>query len=400
MKIAIIGINGYGVTHLQQALELQQEGKVKLEAVSDLKIESEVEAELSSLGTRMYSDYKEMLAVERSVDLVIVSTPIHLHATMGVDVMEAGFDLLLEKPPAALIQDVDRLIEANERTGKLCIVNFSFVSLSAFQKMNDWIVSGKIGKVKAVKGLGLWQRTEKYYNRTPWAGKLKVNGHYVLDGTIMNPFSHQLNLLMRMASLPALGGVPVEVQAELYRANDIEGEDISSIRVKMSSGVPVYFTATTCATAPYIQQRAVIEGTEGSIAFGFNGGPIILKSGEEEVRFEDTIPIQGGNLLNYLQLKRGEVEEVNSSLSSTRMFLQVANGAFESAGGTVPVPAEFVSKVKNGADLDCTCVPGLEEKLLEAYEHRKLLSELEIPWAKASQAFDLAGYQKFSGINI
>src|SRR4051794_23745566 len=91
VQVAIIGINGFGANHLKQTLALEEAGYVKLAAVSDLRIAAEQETELNGRGVRIYSDYKTMLATERTVDLVIVSTPIHLHATMGIDVMEAGF---------------------------------------------------------------------------------------------------------------------------------------------------------------------------------------------------------------------------------------------------------------------------------------------------------------------
>lgn len=400
VQIAIIGINGFGANHLKQTLALEEAGYVKLAAVSDLRIAAEQETELSGRGVRIYSDYKSMLATERTVDLVIVSTPIHLHATMGIDVMEAGFDLLLEKPPAAVIEDVDRLIRVMERTGRRCAVNFSSLTMESRLLINDWIEQGKIGEVAAVKGIGLWQRTESYYNRTPWAGKLSVNGHPVLDGTVMNPFAHLLHMVLQLAALPALsGGAPNEpsrVQAELYRANDIEGEDTSSIRVEMSAGPSAYFYATVCTNDPIQLPQVVIEGSKGTITCDYTQS-VTLNNGDELQVYEnpEKWPVSS-NLMNFIRVLRGEEDVLNSPLSKARSYILAANGAFESAAPIVPIPADYVTKYTIRNDQISLCIDNIEVDMKLAFREQKLLSEIGLPWAKASRPFDLAGYRTFA----
>lgn len=400
VRIAIIGINGFGSVHLKQTLALAVAGYVRLIAVSDLKISEELAAQLKENGTRLYSDYKEMLATEREADLVIVSTPIHLHARMGIDVMEAGYDLLLEKPPAALIDDVDRLIEVSERTGRRCAVNFSSLPLEARSQINEWLEQGKIGDVQAVKAIGLWQRTEGYYNRTPWAGKLSIGGQPVLDGTVMNPFAHTLHMVLQLATLPALSkgaqNEPTQVQAELYRANAIEGEDTSCIRVEMSGGPSAYFYATVCANNPVVKPRVMIEGTGGTITCDYTES-VTLQNGEETLRYDN--PEQWpmtSNLMNFIRVLRGEEQELRSPLAKARLYMQAANGAFESASPIVTVPEDYIARHLLKDDQLSICIEGIEAEMNKAFDSRKLLSETGVPWAKPSQPFRLAGYKTFS----
>ncbi len=404
VRMAIIGINGFGANHLKQALALEDAGYVKLEAVTDLRISEETAATLSSRGTRMYDDYKAMLAAEKQAQLVIVCTPIHLHASMGVAVMEAGFDLLLEKPTASVIEDADWLIKTMERTGKRCTVNFNTLSVRSREVLTDWILEGKIGEITAVKGIGLWKRTDGYYNRTPWAGKLTMNGNLVLDGTIMNPFSHLLNMLMCTAALPGIsksnGNIPIRVRGELYSANEIEGEDTSCIRIEMSDGPPVFFYATLCASQPMERPKMVIQGTKGSIECDYTYG-MTLKSGSEELRFEDneTWPFKG-HLMDFIRVLNGEQEELLGYLPTTRPFLMAANGAFASAGRVVSVPADYTVKEHLEDGQISTCIPNIAEVLTAAFNSGKLLSESGIPWAQPTKEVELNGFDSFEATAV
>ncbi|WP_164821238.1 Gfo/Idh/MocA family protein [Paenibacillus koleovorans] len=405
INIGIIGVNGFGAVHLKQVRALAEAGAVKLVAVSDLRIDEEKQAELQAEGAVLYSDYKAMLAEERSMQLVIVSTPIHLHAGMGIDVMEAGYDLLLEKPPAATIEDLDRLIDTMERTGKRCAVNFSSFTHKMRQAMADWVAAGKLGEVTAVKGLGLWKRAASYYNRTPWAGKLSVNGRLVLDGTVMNPFSHLLNLLVQSSVIcgAAQRGVsdstdsgPTQVQAELYHGNTIEGDDTSCIRVMVEGGPTVSFYATLCSRDGTDTPLMLIEGTAGSIRCEYNKKLELTTAAGETVvvETEDVWPYSS-NLMNMIRVLRGEESELICPLRATRRFMLTANGAFESAGAVRNVASEHLVKHVNDSGDTSTWIVDIEATLREAFESCKLLSEFGTPWAEPTSPFSLEGYRRF-----
>ncbi len=95
-----------------------------------------------------------------------------------------------------------------------------------------------------------WPRFDTYYNRTEWAGKLHVNGQWVLDGTINNPLAHMLSDELYLASMkPRAMAEPVSVKAELYHGNDIESEDTSSLRIITDKGVEILFNASLCSDA-------------------------------------------------------------------------------------------------------------------------------------------------------
>jgi len=135
-KVGLIGISGFGSIHLRSIEQLQ--GKmVDLRAIVATNYEKnkEVIDRLTSLGVKYYQDYRLMLENHKELDFVAISTPIHLHAPMAIDAMERGFNVLLEKPPAVTIQDIDAIIETRRKTNKVCSVNFQNTSGKAFRKL-------------------------------------------------------------------------------------------------------------------------------------------------------------------------------------------------------------------------------------------------------------------------
>ena len=85
----------------------------------------------------------------------------------------------MEKPPAVTIQDIDEIIGVANKRGQLCEVNFQTITGKAFRILVEKLRKGQLGDIEKVVGVGMWKRTQAYYQRTPWAGKLVHNSNYV-----------------------------------------------------------------------------------------------------------------------------------------------------------------------------------------------------------------------------
>jgi predicted dehydrogenase len=111
MDFALIGVGGFGGSVLSALKALEARGELRLAAVSDVQYERNRETirELEASGARYYREYGEMLARETKAGAVAIATPIHLHREMAVRAMEAGFHVLLEKPPATTTQEVEAI---------------------------------------------------------------------------------------------------------------------------------------------------------------------------------------------------------------------------------------------------------------------------------------------------
>lgn len=398
-QVLLIGAGGFGNVHLRELTRLEDEGVLRLAAVSDIRVPDNSAALLEGRAARIYADYREMLAAERGARFVIVSTPIQLHAPMSRDAMEAGYHVLLEKPPAASIQDVDAILETSRRTGKLCAVNFFAPSASALARISGVVASGDIGRVRSVKGISLLQRTSAYFARTPWAGKLRANGNLVLDGAFHNPAAHLLYSMLHLAEL--IGGAdgtavePVRVTAEMYHANAIDSDDTTAMRIEMSDGTTLGFYVTLCARHAETQ-RIRIEGDEGAIEWSYADQVTVRGKGDEPLRTYDCAE---GSFLerryrNLIGAIEGRHDRLDVGIASARLFTLVANGAFESAERIRTVPDEYVLRSTEG-DQPGAYIDGIEAATKEAFAAGKLYSELGVPWAEPTAPFDLEGYRSF-----
>lgn len=395
-KVGLIGISGFGSIHLRSIEQLQ--GKmVDLKAIVATSYEKnkEVIDRLTSQGVKYYQDYRLMLDNHKDLDFVVISTPIHLHAPMAIDAMEKGFHVLLEKPPAVTIQDIDAIIETKKKTNRICSVNFQNTSGKAFRKLLEYIKEGRLGKIKSIVGVGRWKRDESYYQRNSWAGKLVVDGNYVLDGTINNPLAHLLNneLIIAETEKPG-GGVPEKVQAELYHAHKIESEDTACVRIITHGGIEIYFYSTLCnreEETPFIivetekakaywwfSNRFKIEYVEGTVE-EFDGGK------------EDLFVNIYVNMIEHMF----EGKELYCPVEITRNFVLASNGAFKSSREIFDIPDEYI-EVENEGGKVYTYIKGIRQIIDEASLNRKLYSEINVSWAQKTNVFDLKGYNYFN----
>ena len=96
------------------------------------------------------TDYRDLLAPTSGaphVDAAVVGLPNHLHAPIGIDLLEAGLHVLIEKPVANTVADCDAMIAAAERAGVTLAVGHMrrFAHAGRFAK---WAIdSGLLGQI-------------------------------------------------------------------------------------------------------------------------------------------------------------------------------------------------------------------------------------------------------------
>ncbi|NMA95886.1 MAG: Gfo/Idh/MocA family oxidoreductase [Clostridiales bacterium] len=397
-KVGIIGINGFGATHVGVILDLVKKGDLECTAFADVKVDPESEGykRLIKVGAKHYIDYIEMLEDNKDLDFVVISTPIPLHAPMAVEALERGFNVLLEKPPAVTVQDIDKIIEASERTGNICTVNFQNTSFKSFLELNRMVADGELGEIKSVIGVGLWKRTDAYYERTPWAGELIHNGEYVLDGTVNNPLAHLLNNCLIVAGKGnAEDALPVKVQGELYKGHNIGGEDTACLRVHTQNNIKVLFYTTLCSLVqeiPYI----IVKGDKGKATWTYNNDLVLeYNDGEKrELTYDKELPIEN-IYYNLIDVLNSNEKRLLASIKACKSFVLASNGAFESSKETMKIGDEYLVRKKEG-DTISTYIKDIEDIVATALKEEKLFSELGIEWAKKTEVFDLGGYTEFN----
>jgi predicted dehydrogenase len=96
---------------------------------------------------RIY-DHWEKLLLDEEVDLVAITTPPNLHATIAGAAMEAGKHVLIEKPVAITVSDAERLMEIRDRTNRVAGVDFMMRFTPLAEIFAQWAIAKPFGELR------------------------------------------------------------------------------------------------------------------------------------------------------------------------------------------------------------------------------------------------------------
>lgn len=222
IRYGVIGLRGIGGLHCAVARENE---RLDLVAVADSD-EELLRNKADHLQVRGFTDYREMIAAG-IVDAVSIATPHHLHATMGLDCLNAGVHVFVEKPFANFAYDADRMIRVADANNLKICVGHQYRLHRASVAMKEAIDGGVLGRILRVQWSWCEFRPESYYSRDAWRATWRNAG----GGVLTNQASHDLDLLCWML------GTPVQVTAIIAnQLHDAEVEDTVSASVLFASG--------------------------------------------------------------------------------------------------------------------------------------------------------------------
>ena len=247
---AVVGL-GVGKNHAKAAFESES---ADLVAVCDLIEEKLEKAKEDYEGVLTYTDYDEMLK-NPDIDIVSICVPSGMHADFAVRAMEAGKNVLVEKPIDITVEAAMRIEEARVRTGKIAGVVHQNRNNANMKPICEAIESGRLGKLILGDFAVKWHRTQEYYDNGGWRGTWEMDG----GGSLMNQAVHTVDLMQWL-----MGDVEsVTSQMGIFN-HKIETEDLTASLVKFKSGAVATFISTTCAY-PGICTGIRIYGSNGSI---------------------------------------------------------------------------------------------------------------------------------------
>jgi predicted dehydrogenase len=100
-------------------------------------------------GVTAYTDYRELLE-NKDIDAVLVSTPDHWHAAIGIHAVEAGKDVYLQKPASLTIAEGRALSNAVHRSGRIFQVGSQQRSSPQFRYAAELVRNGRVGQLRSV----------------------------------------------------------------------------------------------------------------------------------------------------------------------------------------------------------------------------------------------------------
>lgn len=374
LPVVLAGARGHGRWHVENIRRLQKQGLVRLAGVCELT--PLTEEELGDLGTPEQSADFGALLDSTGARIAVICTPIPTHTDLALIAAERGVHLLLEKPPAPSYAEFRRMADGVAAAGVVCQIGFQSLGSHALPAIRELIGQGAIGRLVGLGGAGAWVRDEDYFRRAPWAGKRRLNGVDVIDGALTNPLAHAV------ATALALGGSTRAehvsgIETELLRANAIESDDTSCVRITTTQGHPVTVAATLCAEEPD-EPYVLVHGSSGRITFWYKQDRVLLQRaghGPEESDHGRTDLLE--NLVAHLATGAALLVPPDE----TGAFMKVVE-AIRTAPDPAPLPDTAWHRIP---DENRRVVPGIDGLVAAAADTLSLYSELGAPWAHLSK---------------
>ena len=383
VSVAACGIGGYGEGYVRSLLGMPPDRNAVFAAAVDTAPERcSLVGEIRAASIPVFSSLEEMYA-KLTPDLVVLSTPIHLHAPQALLALARGSSVLCEKPVAATVQDTRAMTAAARKAGKIMAVGYQWSFSEAVQALKRDIMGGRFGRPRRLKTLVLWPRAKSYYARSSWAGKIKSpRGDWVLDSPANNATAHYLHNMLYILGKEVCGSaMPATVQAELYRANEIENYDTAAMRVGLPDGVEMLFYTTHA-----------VNGTVGPVAcYEFENATISYEAEASDVfvartNSGETI-IYGNPNADGMRKLWHTIEAVREGACATLCDAAVASAQtvcveVAQKSPIVDFPKEGV-RVQGEGLAGQVWKPGLAATLVQCYNLNLLPAELgAIPWAR------------------
>lgn len=391
VKVALVGIGGYGDSYVRALLQDPRAADVEFVAGADPAPQRcRRLADLQARGIPVYPSLEEVCA-RHQPELVILATPIHLHASQVGYCLDRGINVLCEKPLAGNLADAFAMLEKERNSKAFAAIGYQWSFSAAIQALKQDILTGVLGKPIRMRCKVSFPRGLDYFGRNRWAGRIKTDdGIQVLDSPVNNATAHYLhNMLYLLGPATDRAMVPQSIQAELYRANAIENYDTAALRCRTAQGTEILFY-TTHSMAERGGPESIFEFERATVTYDAQPDSHYIarfKDGTEK-SYGDPNHDGHGKTWQAVSAVRGRgsiVCRVATAIPHTLCVL----GAQQSA--ITDFPKELCKLTTVDEQTTMIVVQGLNSAIAASYESGKLPAEMDAyPWSRPGQIVQLA----------
>ncbi len=296
-RTALIGAGGMARYHLPLMVETGADIRVICEPSSN-NYELAL-ARLEELGgptppnEPVLAELLEKYASE--LDAAFIITPHNLHHDHAKMCMEAGLDVLLEKPMVMNAAEALSLMETRDRTGRHLVVAFQGGLSPQIRHAADLIASGELGDLQTVTGM-VWQGWKDLTGGT-WRQIPETAG----GGFLFDSGAHMMNTVCTLVG---------EDFASVAAWTDNRGTpvDINGVVMgRLESGALV--TLNGCGDCiPGLENEIFVNLTGGVIRTGIYGERLFMRRAGETEATEAELPKMRGAWQQFTQVRAGEIE--------------------------------------------------------------------------------------------
>lgn len=200
-------------------------------------------------GCDVYRDHTPLLKRD-DLDLIINATPSYLHVPISLEVLRAGFNVLSEKPLASKAADVDALIAASKKSGKVFAIFQQSRFAPYFQQVRKVIASGVLGDVVQVS-----INFNGFSRRYDWQTLTEFMG-----GNLLNTGPHPLDQALQLFGTDTMP----KVTCLMRNVNSYGDADDHVLLVLSGEGRPIIHLEISSA-CPYPALTYNVYGTRGGM---------------------------------------------------------------------------------------------------------------------------------------
>jgi predicted dehydrogenase len=315
LSVAIIGSGNISKQHIEGYIAFPD--RCRITHIVDIFPEKAEKANNDfNIGARVSASHKDILSAQ-DIDLVSICTPPFCHAEIAIDFLNAGKNVLVEKPMAASLEECDAMIAAAEKSGKM-------LSVIAQNRFRDPVYALKkvldaqlIGKIVHAQIESLWWRGHSYYDLW-WRSKWKKEG----GGCTLNHAVHHIDMLCWML------GLPNKVSAVISNAShdNAEVEDISVAVLQYNGGLcskGALAQITSSVIHHGEEQQLVFQGEKARVSFPWKvAANIAQPSGFPAAEQNEELIKQLNNNYESLpklahSLHKGQIDDVLSAIENS-----------------------------------------------------------------------------------
>ena len=273
LRYGVIGTGMMGREHIANIAALDDADVV---AVADTDAESRRAALAmpGMNGVAAFEDHQQLLD-DHEVDAVVVATPNMTHADVVLDVLDAGINVLIEKPLCTTVEDCYRIEEAARRSDGLAWVGLEYRYMPPIARLIDEVESGAVGSVKMI---ALREHRFPFLPKVDDWNRFNENS----GGTLVEKCCHFFDLMNLIS-----GAAPIRVFAsgaqdvnhldEVYDGRVPDVLDNAFVIVDYDNGTRALLDLSMFAEVARYQEEVVVTGDRGRVA-AYVPGPL----GEQE----------------------------------------------------------------------------------------------------------------------
>ena len=285
IRIGIIGLGHIGRAHADRLCD----STATLGGGMDI----DLEARTQFANTYNTSVYETADALFAAVDAVIVATPNRYHEQYAVAALEAGIDVLLEKPLAHCLTSAERIAATARETDSFCMVGFKKRFAAPVELLKKFQQEGRFGEVHHIEANYIRRRGVP--RRTSWFTQRPLAG----GGALVDIGVHAIDLALHLLDYPAVAEVTgttrsmdetlvTDTDSESMTAeNDTKVSDVeksATAFIRCTDGSTISLEVAWAITRPP-SHTFVMQGSHAGASFDIHKRDLTLYEGDQTDAF-------------------------------------------------------------------------------------------------------------------